>query len=58
MTMEACALHYADNLDARVHGFKQVIRDSGASTGRWSEYHRSYQRSIYLGPVQEGADDA
>lgn len=51
-TMEACALHYADNLDARVQGFKQVIAQEGAAGG-WSEYHRSYQRAIYLGPPPE-----
>lgn len=57
MTMEACALHYADNLDARVQGFKQVIRDAGESSAHWSEYHRSYQRFIYLGSSQDEADD-
>lgn len=48
-TMEACALHYADNMDARVQGFKQVIQAGASSEAEWSEYHRSYQRQIYLG---------
>jgi len=48
-TLEACALHYADNLDARVQGFKQVIAAGANSEAEWSEYHRSYQRQIYLG---------
>ena len=57
MTMEACALHYADNLDARVQGFKQVIQDGQGSTTRWSAYHRSYQRSIYLGALADEREE-
>ena len=56
-TMEACALHYADNLDARVQGFKQVIEAGAGSGASWSDYHRSYQRAIYLGPPPEPTDD-
>ncbi len=57
-TMEASALHYADNLDARVQGFKQVIAANRGGGANWSEYHRSYQRAIYLGPGREPATDA
>lgn len=52
-TMEACALHYADNLDARVQGFKQVIAAEAKGTGNWSSYHRSYERQIFLGPSSD-----
>lgn len=49
MTAEACALHYADNLDAHVQYFQQVI-DQGIQTGnRWSEYQRLFDRYIYIG---------
>jgi 3'-5' exoribonuclease len=52
-TLEACALHYADNLDAHVQGFKQVI--AGTSTeGNWSEYHRLYERRIFVGATPGG----
>lgn len=57
MTMEACALHYADNLDARVQGFKRIIRNAGDSPTGWSEFQRPYQRMIYLGPPAETPDD-
>ena len=57
LTMEACALHYADNLDARVQGFKQVIRAGAQQGGGWSDFHRSYQRYIYLGPPADEADE-
>jgi len=54
--MEACALHYADNLDARVQGFKHIIQSSAGGDSNWSEYHRSYQRQIYLGSTSPDAD--
>jgi 3'-5' exoribonuclease len=54
VTPEACALHYADNLDARVQGFKQVIAAGRQKGGQaWSDYHRSYERSLYLGRAEE-----
>jgi 3'-5' exoribonuclease len=56
-TMEACALHFADNLDAQVQGFKQVIQ-RGERTGGWSEYHPLYQRTIYRGRPSEPGDEA
>ena len=56
-TMEACALHYADNMDARVQGFKQVIAAEGGGSAHWSSYHRSYERQIYLGPTGETRQD-
>ncbi|MFO7946420.1 MAG: HD domain-containing protein [Armatimonadota bacterium] len=53
MTAEACALHYADNLDAHVQYFQQVI-DHGLQTGnRWSEYQRLFDRYIYIGDGRE-----
>jgi len=58
-TMEACALHYADNLDARVQGFKQIIQAGESSDRSWSDYHRLYERQIYLGPsAPPGAETA
>ena len=47
--MEACALHYADNLDAHVQYFKEVV-EKGAQGNHWSEYQRLFDRYIYLGP--------
>ncbi|NLJ36629.1 MAG: HD domain-containing protein [candidate division WS1 bacterium] len=49
MTAEACALHYADNLDAHVQYFRQVIEHGTSSGNRWSEYQRLFDRYIYLG---------
>ena len=52
MTAEACALHYADNLDAHVQYFGQVIA-AGADAGtQWSDYQRLFERYIYVGSRQ------
>ncbi len=49
MTVEACALHYADNLDAHVQYFQQVVEAGAASGNRWSEYQKLFDRYIYIG---------
>jgi 3'-5' exoribonuclease len=49
MTAEACALHYADNLDAHVQYFSQVVAESAGSGNRWSDYQRLFDRYIYVG---------
>jgi len=49
MTAEACALHYADNLDAHVQYFIQVIRDGAAAGNQWSDFQRLFDRYIYVG---------
>ena len=49
MTAEACALHYADNLDAHVQYFSQVIADGQAAGSHWSDYQRLFERYIYVG---------
>ncbi|MFW5867534.1 MAG: 3'-5' exoribonuclease YhaM family protein [Armatimonadota bacterium] len=49
MTAEACALHYADNLDAHVQYFGQVVADGQAAGSRWSDYQRLFERYIYVG---------
>ena len=46
MTAEACALHYADNLDAHVQYFNRVIADGRSSGNHWSEYQRLFDRYI------------
>jgi 3'-5' exoribonuclease len=54
MTAEACALHYADNLDAHVQYFSQVVEQGAGSGNRWSDYQRLFDRYIYLGEAGQG----
>jgi len=49
MTPEACALHYADNLDAHVQYFLQVVAEGEGGASRWSDYLRLFDRHLYLG---------
>ncbi|MCD6359802.1 MAG: HD domain-containing protein [Armatimonadetes bacterium] len=62
MTAEACALHYADNLDAHVQYFNQVIAHGKQSGNHWSDYQRMLDRYIYIGgqyqvPEETGDED-
>jgi 3'-5' exoribonuclease len=48
MTPEAIALHYLDNLDAKIHSFTREIReDRGDST--WTVYSPATQRRLFKG---------
>jgi len=49
MTAEACALHYADNLDAHVQYFVHEITKGGASGNSWTEYQKLFDRYLYIG---------
>ncbi|MGH7223114.1 MAG: 3'-5' exoribonuclease YhaM family protein [Gemmataceae bacterium] len=48
MTPEAIALHYLDNLDAKIHSFTRDIReDRGPSL--WTPYSQAMQRRLFKG---------
>jgi len=57
MTAEACALHYADNLDAHVQYFVHEIGKGGASGNSWTEYQKLFDRYLYIGAASPPADD-
>jgi 3'-5' exoribonuclease len=49
MTLEAVALHYLDNLDAKVHAFGREIRDDPCRESSWTPYQQSLGRRIFKG---------
>jgi 3'-5' exoribonuclease len=49
MCIEALIVHYLDNLDAKVMGVKEHLRDN-MENDRWSEYHRLYESFFYRLP--------
>jgi 3'-5' exoribonuclease len=49
MTPEAIALHYLDNLDAKLHVFLREIKDDPVKTSAWTPFHASLNRRIYKG---------
>jgi 3'-5' exoribonuclease len=60
MTPEAIALHYLDNLDAKVHHFAREIRDDPARGSSWTPYHAGLQRRLFKGAPagqNDGADE-
>jgi 3'-5' exoribonuclease len=53
MTPEAIALHYLDNLDAKVHSFTREIREDRGSSA-WTPYSNQNQRRLFKG--EKGRD--
>jgi 3'-5' exoribonuclease len=49
MTPEAIALHYLDNLDAKVHSFTRDIREDKNATSAWTPFNQSLQRRLFKG---------
>ncbi len=47
MTMEALALHYLDDLDAKLHSFEQLIREDVNIDSDWTTYHPHLGRKLY-----------
>jgi 3'-5' exoribonuclease len=56
MTLEAVALHYLDNLDAKIHTFSREIREDPSRDSSWTPFQQSLGRRLYKGAVQ--ADQA
>jgi 3'-5' exoribonuclease len=55
MTPEAIALHYLDNLDAKVHSFTRDIREDRNQASTWTPFNQSLQRRLFKGTV-DGTD--
>jgi 3'-5' exoribonuclease len=57
MTLEAIALHYIDNLDAKLHAFGREIRDDPCRESSWTPFQQNLGRRLFKGgqnadPVQ------
>jgi 3'-5' exoribonuclease len=57
MTLEAIALHYLDNLDAKIHTFSREIRDDPSRDSSWTPFQQSLGRRLYKGPAQADSTD-
>jgi len=49
MTLEAVALHYLDNLDAKIHAFSREIRDDPSRDSSWTPFQQSLGRRLFKG---------
>ncbi|HBF37488.1 MAG TPA: hypothetical protein DDW50_09230 [Firmicutes bacterium] len=56
LTLEACLLHHADNMDAQVQKYLSLIRGQNTES-RWTAYDPSLGKSIFLGALSNKRDD-
>jgi 3'-5' exoribonuclease len=49
MTLEAIALHYLDNLDAKIFSIGQMMREDANADSRWTPFQASLGRKLYKG---------
>jgi len=57
MTPEAVALHYLDNLDAKIHAFTREIRDDPCKESNWTPFHPNMNRRLFKGVAPVGDPD-
>ena len=48
-TMEALAVHFMDDLDAKLNAFQSFIADSNNADSEWTTYNRFFERYLYKG---------
>lgn len=58
MTLEAIALHFIDNLDAKMHSVAQIIDEDANPASPWTTYQPSLSRKIYKGAGDTGGTDS
>lgn len=51
MTLEAIALHYLDNLDAKMHGVGQLIQQDANSDSNWTPFLAHMGRKLFKGTL-------
>jgi 3'-5' exoribonuclease len=49
MTLEAIALHYLDNLDAKIHAFSREIREDPCRESSWTPFQQNLGRRLFKG---------
>jgi len=57
-TLEAFALHYADDLDAKMNHVSGLLEDEKGSGSRWTPFQHVYGRYLYRGSAAEKQDGA
>ena len=49
MTLEAVALHFLDNLDAKMHSIGQLLREDANTDSNWTPFQSDFQRKFFKG---------
>ena len=47
MTLEAVALNLIDNVDAKLHGWQQLMRDDPNADSRWTNFNQQLGRKLF-----------
>ena len=55
MTFEAIALHYLDNLDAKIANVRQLIAEDANASSNWTSYNPQLGRKILKGSTDKGS---
>jgi 3'-5' exoribonuclease len=55
MTFEAIALHYLDNLDAKIANVRQLIAEDANASSNWTSFNPQLGRKILKGPANKGS---
>jgi len=59
MTLEAIALHFIDNLDAKINGVYTHLEKNTTDDSPWTAFHRIYGQTFYAPPgTQENHEEA
>jgi 3'-5' exoribonuclease len=53
MTAEAIALHYIDNLDAKM----QAVKEATPTEGNWTDYNRAFERRLFLPEIPDSKSE-
>ncbi len=56
LTPEALAVHFMDDLDAKVFASTRAIREDTDHSSRWTAWSQMFQRRMYKGPTEEEPD--
>jgi 3'-5' exoribonuclease len=54
MTLEAVALCYLDNLDAKLNTFAQLMKEDPNVDSAWTTYNPNLDRKLFKGKKPEG----
>jgi 3'-5' exoribonuclease len=57
-TAEAIALHYIDNLDAKLNAFELALLDDQDEQSSWTRWNRVFDRRLFKGRVPSGGGEA
>lgn len=58
VSLEACLLHHADNMDAQATKYLNALRAHQPTAGLWTSYDAAVGRSIYTGRTLQGREAA